>query len=209
MDFKTLSALSPIMNKDANGNFDSGSDSLEAIRDAVDGITNSINTRLNVPTANATDNVYERDVIGNKTDTLRDSGGVATDKSLASYIKGLVQEMHQRYVPKAAMGSTDQTNWTQVISVTDKGVLTGVTQYLNGTNGGYGGIKIVIDGVVILEAEDFCQIYMYQQFQVSVSWCRTGSLSFNHRFNSQLTIYAKSSAQYSYVTTISSHTIDN
>lgn len=50
--------------------------------------TNTIIADLTVPSANATTNVYERDVIGNKTDT--GVTAVGTTKSIMAYAQGLV-----------------------------------------------------------------------------------------------------------------------
>ncbi len=62
---------------------------------------------LTVPSADSTDNVYERDVLGNKTDAAVTT--VGTTKSAMAYLKGLVDNMLVHSVQEYLSGSG---NWT-------------------------------------------------------------------------------------------------
>ena len=160
-----------------------------------------------VPSANSTDNVDVADVAGNKTDTLVEA--VGTTKSLVAYLKGLIQELDQRKVPHVAAGTITNSTTTDVVNITDKGVLTGITQCVRdrtGTGGVWGGALLLsIDGVQMIWTGNFTitqQPITYQDGQ----WCVP--LSFNHRFNTSLRVQHYAAYDNNTVTTYVTYTTD-
>jgi hypothetical protein len=159
-------------------NYDRTTDSLEALHEAHD-----------VPTADSTDNAHLRDVVGNKTDAA--VSVVGTDKGLIGYIKGLIQWLAQKTVPKTATLSGASTSYTDIINIFDKGVLTGVNQFLKPSGGDsvfdHGYIKIIIDSTTILD-----YVFTYGSFDSGVA-CDMGhnSLHFDHPFSTSLQIQYK------------------
>ena len=163
----------------------------------------AVSGKHTVPAANATANTDVADVGGNKTDALVED--VGTTKSLMGYIKGLIQELAQRDVAQAASDTNSQVStYEDVVNITDKGVLTGVTQGLYGSTSGasVGTIRITIDGVAILTDTGFTHFF----FTYNEMRGYDASLAFNHRFDTSLRIEHKTTAGS--VHTKAAYTID-
>jgi len=149
-----------------------------------------IDSYHDVPTANATTDTVIRDVIGRKTDAAVTD--VGTTKSLMAYLKGLIQELDQRKIAKVAIGQTTNgltgTGWTSLLNITDKGVLTGVSQIYcpTGTANLFGGIKIIVDGITIMTDDCFTYAKYVNTYDPYVSG--SNNLAFNHRFNTSLAV---------------------
>lgn len=160
----------------------------------VAGVITSLAAENNVPSANATTNTKDRDVIGNKTDTLIDN--VGTENSIIAYTKALIQELDQRKVAKVANNLTNNGAWTTptyiaVVNITDKGVLTGISQHLwhaatDTAAEVYGKLKVTIDGTLILDDAYFTRAQYVATYSPKPG-C-TNSLAFNHRFNTSLLV---------------------
>ena len=186
-----LDALSKVF-EISEGSGNRATDSNEAIANAIAGIPSS---DLSVPSANSSDNVDMPDVAGNKTDTPVEA--VSAVASLVGYIKGLVQEMAQRDTAKVASAThagSSSTSYSDIVNITDKGVLTGISQSIDAAAGN-AYIKIVLDGVTITDSATI----------------REGSgigLSFNHRFNTSLQVQHKTQFGSAYQYTSVAYTID-
>lgn len=147
-------------------------------------------------------------VVGNKTDSIRDSGGVANDQSLMNYMKGLIQEMHQRYIPKLVTMSTSS------LTITDKGILTGISQLIKTTTDtsveGFGTISITIDGTSLGGTiyASYINSYWLSGAGGFLKEYEPFSLSFNHRFNTSLSITTSCPTNAQVITTVA-YTIDN
>jgi len=121
---------------------------------------------------------------------------VATDKTIMSYTKGLIQELDQRAVGMAATGTVERITYVDVVNISDKGVLTGVYQRVVRAGDSIdcsGAIKVILDGVTIFEDVGFSR-YTFAEIPESnlvINTDRTGSLSFNHRFNTSLQVQHK------------------
>lgn len=122
----------------------------------------------------------------------------------------LNQELDQRKTAKGIQGQTSSTSWTDIINITDKGVLTGIFQYFEyegtHTNYIYAGIQIIIDGQTILTSDRFStyKITSNPATRIVIS----GSLAFNHRFNTSLRIKHKTNYYDAPVYTNISYTTD-
>jgi len=75
-----------------------------------------------------------------------------------AYLKALIQELDQRKVGKAvnsyAMGTG---NWTDVINISDKGVLTGISQQMVGFKSKYPRNRFL--GIYKSNNRWFCHLY--------------------------------------------------
>lgn len=160
---------------------------LEAAVAVVDGLHD-------VPTADATSNAQMRDVVGNK----EDAGvtAVGTTKSAVAYLKGLIQELAQRAVPKLVGAYLTSSSYSDVVNITDKGVLTGITFRQIGTDNI--SFILTIDGTAILNGTPI----------VIDTHTNSLSLPFNHRFNSSLRLQVKNSDNVTGTTTWVSYTVD-
>lgn len=146
----------------------------------------------NVPSADAVANGQLADVVGNKADT--EQATVVDTASLVRYQKALIQELAQRGTPKMVRVATTSDTLSDVLNITDKGVLTGIVQNSGGADVGY--LKITIDGVV-----------MYAE-ALFVGNNKTQSLAFNHRFNTSLRVEHENSGDVVTISTFVSYTTD-
>ncbi len=169
---------------------------VKAIVDIIDGLHD-------VPTADAVTNAFMRDVLGIKTDAAVEV--VSAVNSLMAYIKGLTQELDQRSVAKVAWALDSTNSFTDVLNLSDKGVLTGIFQALqlsdvaSGTE--QGGIRLTIDGVLKWTEPNFSEKFTTDG---SASFA---SLSFNHRFDTSIQVEAKNSGNTISVWTSVAYTI--
>lgn len=139
--------------------------------------------KISVPAQDSTDNVVAADVIGNKTDALVEA--VGTTKSLAGYLKGLIQELDQKSVPMCGYLVTAGSALADVVNINDKGMLTGfVGKGSSGTDYIY--IKVTLDGVCILDADASGIGQVTETDAVSIP--------FHHRFNTSLRVQARNAA---------------
>jgi hypothetical protein len=157
---------------------------------------------LKVAPADSTINGGINYSVGNKTDAAVTA--VGTTKSLMAYLKGLVQELAQRGTAKCATATySTNTNYSDVINITDKGVLTGIYQNV-GLVATTGKLKVIIDGTQLLESTTFSYVSNINGL------IYPGSLAFNHRFNTSLQVQHATTASGTgeSVTTIVSYTTD-
>lgn len=104
-----------------------------------------------VPGVDSTDNVNARDVSGNKDDTLIDE--LASDVSNIAYTKGLVNVVQKLRTAKIYQGSAAGTGWADIVNLTDKGILSGISFLCMAfTAQGYGQVDVNIDGVTLISA---------------------------------------------------------
>jgi hypothetical protein len=170
-------------------------DTLKSLSDQIDAI---LPADISVPAANSTANLDAADVLGNKTDNEIED--VSTIASLMGYMKGIVREMSQRDNAKAAY-AVATTTYADLVNISDKGVLTGITQLSdNISSTSVGSIIVTIDGTVILTAEPFFTVN-------SGDYACGGVLSFNHRFNTSLRIQHKKNSSY-IMQTMATYTVD-
>jgi len=143
---------------------------------------------LSFPTQDSTNNTTVADVVGNKADS--EATNVANTTSAIAYLKGLIQELDQRKVPKMVRVAIywKLGEWYDVVNITDKGVLTCVSQQIYSSSS-YNSteLKIVIDGISVYEGafaqfENFINNNYYGQY----------TMNFQHRFNSSLLVQHKS-----------------
>lgn len=153
-------------------------------------------------------NIWCSDVIGNKEDTSVFKP--SSTASIIGYEKGISSLTDKLYTPKMAgvfLGAADNSTYTEVVNVTDKGILTGISQFIRddisaGTNGH---VKIVIDGTTVYDG-----VFCYYSFFGSANWTGHNSLSFIHQFNTSLVVYHKASAsEATAIHTLVSYTIDS
>ncbi len=94
----------------------------------------------------------------------------------------LTQEADQRSVPKVYSNSYNGTAFTDIVNITDKGVLTGISTFLTQyTAASFIHWKIIVDGVTLYDGE-------------IMSFSEKGqakSLSFNHKFDTSLQVQHK------------------
>lgn len=135
----------------------------------------------NVVGADSALNTYMRDVLGNKTDAIDDV--VAANVSLMAYIKGDTQERDQRAVGKMSRVGVISTDTTEkdIVNITDKGVLTGITIHIRGSQTGNLFLKVTIDGTIVYNG------YCYEGVG-SVDDNPVIPFIFNNRFNTSLHI---------------------
>lgn len=126
---------------------------------------------------------------------------VSSTASLVAYIKGLIQELDQRSVSKASQDRTNQSSWKDIVNITDKGVLTGISQWVT-SDGTGGGLQIIIDGLWILSIDSGPN----SGFSMNYA---SASLAFNHRFNTSLRVQHEAYNGAGYVNTTVSYTIDS
>lgn len=204
-----LDFLSQIREKtEGGGTFSRTTSSLEAI--SVDKIgakddAAAMNTTLyagqqaiydsqTVPSADSTDNDQMGDVVGNKTDAAVEA--VGTTKSITAYSKGLVQELAQRAVAKMTGAYLTSSTLSDVLNITDKGVLTGFFMREIGTDNCY--FAITVDGTVI-----------YNASLVAVdAHTNSFTIAFNHRFNTSLRVQIKNSDNSTGMTGFVAYTVD-
>ncbi len=174
-----------------------------------------------VATANAVTNTVISDVIGNKTDAA--VGSVGTTKTIMAHTKGVLTDtgttlpaaitavttgidaIHdQTLVGVCTKTSNITTSYTDVVNISDKGVLTGASQWLyHGESVVYGAtIKITIDGVELVEITSFAAM------DGAPEWNIANSLSFNHRFDTSLQVEHKSTLADKAANTAVSYTTD-
>lgn len=195
-------SLRDILHKNGSFTFDNTTDSLEAIRDALDDALAVLGEEA-VAGANITTNTLMKHVVGNKTDALVDA--VGTTKSLAAYIKGLVQELDQRTEPHLVshyLTLADQNDYTDVVNITDKGVLTGITMLVDSTSTDEY-VRITIDGSVIYDG-----VFGNTFNSSTVAVVTGGTLSFNHRFDTSLKVEHKRGTAFGSLRTLVSYTTD-
>jgi len=127
---------------------------------------------LSAPTPDSTASAKMRDVVGDKADT--EQATVVDTASVMRYMKALIQELAQRGTAQMASAMTATNTPSDVVNITDKGVLTGISQHSEGADPGR--IIVTIDGVEIFALGQFC----YDS--------QAASLAFNHRFNTSLLV---------------------
>jgi len=166
----------------------------------VKGIITLLGTYHAVPAKDATTDVNVRDVVGKKDDTAVED--VGTTKTVIAYSKGIVQEVAQRDVAKMATAVNGTTGYVDCVNVTDKGVLTGISQCMERCF--IGSVKVVIDsitvydGVFALELDD----------ETGDPIISRNSLAFNHRFDTSLQVQHKTSNEAGDSSLIVSYTTD-
>ncbi len=155
-----------------------------------------------VPTADAANDVFVTDVVGRKTDAAVEV--VGTTKSVQAYGKGLTQELAQRNVSKTVIVAVASVAWGDIVNITDKGVLTGLSQVpsLEIAADGAGAIRYTIDGTLVVTITVFSQVDATQDLAVS------GCLSLNHRFDTSLRVEAKGTNATIVHHTTAAYTID-
>jgi len=150
---------------------------------------------------------YLNDAIGNKTDS--EQTNVTTSDSSTSYLKGIIQELDQRKVPHMVKAQASSVNYADVVNITDKGVLNGISQNIryNTTSNWLGSLKIIIDGTTVYD--DYF-VYVYNESLVGQLYS-SNSLAFNFRFNTSLRIQHKVSSDigFAYLNTFVSYTTDD
>lgn len=85
--------------------------------------------------------------LGVMTDTLQET--VATNKSAVAYLKGLIQDMAQEKTIKCARLSTTSNVFSDVINITDKGKLIGISTRTMGAQ--YALIIVTVDGTIVID----------------------------------------------------------
>ena len=131
-------------------------------------------------------------------------------------VDDLKREFDKRVVSKSVVSSGFGLVWGDALNISDKGVLTGIYQgfhdngiAINTTY--YGKLRITIDGTVILtlDAENEALCNLVTNAAVSdVSERRSGSLSFNHKFETSLRVEVCTSDNGARTCTIINYTID-
>lgn len=97
----------------------------------------------------------------------------------------LTQEAEQRNVGKIYQGNINNATFADVVNITDKGVLTGISQQCTAyTADGRGYIKLVIDGTQVV-SDPFLNFYEAGDHR---------ALRFQHRFNTSLQVQHKINA---------------
>lgn len=138
------------------------------------------------PAADSASNIYLRDIGGSKDDT--EQASVVNTASLMRYQKAEIQELSQRRVAKTAVANNAVVGLADVINITDKGILIGISQYIRSTLGaGFsatGRIKLTIDGIVVLDDNAFTYAFLDPN---NPYFCNN-SLAYNHRFNTSLRV---------------------
>ena len=176
-------------------------------------VLNSIPPMLSRPNQDSTNNTTVSDVVGNKTDS--EATNVATTASVIAYLKGLIQELDQRKVPKMVCASPlYDSNWYDVINITDKGVLTYIRQEAKSFSvSGYSHLKITIDDTVIYDSSigDYeIQKFVETKFIDGENYYRGhNSISFQHRFNTSLLIQHMKCGNSSSIKTWVTYTTDD
>jgi len=178
----TVGSVNDIMSKAAGGNtFIKATDSLEALSEKID----TVNGLHDVPTKDSTDDANIRDVAGKKDDTGVEV--VGTTKTLQAYAKGLIQELAQRNVGMCGELVTSLgIAWQDVVNITDKGVLTGISVSMNHTAAYSVKVRITIDGTVV-RSGIFADTHAAEQ-------TTSLGLAFNHRFDTSLRVENYNSA---------------
>jgi len=133
---------------------------------------------------------------------------VAITSGIVGYVKALIQELDQRKVAKVAWAMGTLANYTDVVNITDKGVLTGISQTIMTVNGALktSNLKIIIDGITVLDTS--AGQYLTTNNVTAYDHADIG-LSFNHIFNTSLQVQHKSSGAADQVQTAVSYTIDD
>jgi len=155
-------------------------------------VINSIPPMLSSPYQDSTNNTTVADVVGNKADS--EATNVANTTSAIAYLKGLIQELDQRKVPKmVCVAPIWDGNWYDVVNITDKGVLICIRQEASGSYlSGCGHLKITIDDIVIYDStsgEYPTQRFVETKFLDAENYYRGhNSILFHHRFNTSLLI---------------------
>jgi len=99
--------------------------------------------------------------------------------------QALIQEWEKRVTPKMISGVVTGSAYTDIVNISDKGVLTGISMMLNTfTAPNTANLKIIIDGVTIYDS-DFLSFEKIGDHR---------SLSFNHKFDVSLQIQHKINA---------------
>lgn len=155
------------------------------------------------------DNIHEIDIqavlsgVGAQDDAIEEN--VQDNKTIMSYIKGMIQELAQRGTPHVDVLRTSNAEYVDVTNITDKGVLVGIYQYfeLPISDDRQGFFNLTIDGNVIYDgSRPFTYSNSTEKEEVS------GSLSFNHRFNTSLQVQAKVSGGAIQIDTYVAYTTD-
>lgn len=119
-------------------------------------------------------------------------------------VSELNKELAQRKVSQGITVKCTSATYVNVISISDKGVFTGVSQCLGDGATAYGELKVVIDGVTIIDTIDAAAHFTI----ASTNTCGNNSLSFNHRFNTSLQIQHARVTGSPFMSTTASWTID-
>lgn len=165
-----------------------------------------------VPIADSSNDNQIRDVVGKKDDAA--VGAVGTTKSIISYAKGILTDTigiatdiatvdtvvdsilvdtvaleldsAKLDTPKMATAPISNNTLTDVINITDKGILTGISQKCTAfTADSYGSIRITIDGTTFFSETTF------NHFAASGD---SNSLAFQHKFETSLRVQHKVAA---------------
>jgi hypothetical protein len=112
---------------------------------------------LGVTSADAADNAYMTNVVGNKQDTLVQA--VGTTKSGIAYLKGLIQLQAQGFRVHDAYHQTGAGAWEDIVNVSDKGWLIyyhcWCYDYVSDRRPQ---IRVIIDGVTHISAANVVMI---------------------------------------------------
>lgn len=173
-----------------------------------------------VPVADAVEYRHMRDSVGVKSDAAQTT--VGTTRSLMGYLKGVLNQIAahitalathdgkldtvdglvdnleaerlQRAVGKAVAVVTSLATYADVVNITDKGVLTGITSVPSGTQAI--SLRITIDGGTPIEL-----------LNVTANVEGVG-IAFNHRFDTSLQVEHKLAAVDGSGRTICTYTVD-
>jgi len=199
---KGLMSMHNIPAKDASANVrvrDVVGDKEDTYDAAFDSTTKSLVAKvkgvlfhLRAAAADTVSNSYMREVVGSKIDT--EQATVTAEASLMRYMKALIQELAQRGTSEMASAMTTSNTVEDVVNITDKGVLTGISQHSEGADPGR--IVVTIDGV---------EIFALGQFTYD---SQANSLAFNHRFNTSLQVEHANVGGSVEINTIVAYTID-
>lgn len=174
-----------------------------------------------VPTVDITNNYSSADVVGNKSDAAQTT--VGTTRSTIAYVKGLLNalathvtalathdtalgvvdgnvdnleaERLQRVVARAVQATTASDTLADVVNISDKGVLTGISQMAVANDSMK--LKVIIDGVTILDTFTFTKLASCPR-----------SIAFNHRFDTSLQVQHSNTGNAEQVQTLVSYTTD-
>ena len=149
---------------------------------------------------NDANNVFDSsNVVGNS-----DGSYLERLEQLSLDIVVLNAELNQRVVAQVAQATRAVASYADVVNITDKGVLTGVSQVIyNGATGNCEGVvRITIDGVAIM-TDSLFSIYV-----LTPDVSQPNTVSFNHRFDTSLRVEHMTSNTNATIKTTVAYTID-
>jgi len=127
------------------------------------------------------------------------SGDRTTDsgEAIRNALATVIAQAAQRAVPKMVMAFQTSNVYGDLVNITDKGVLTGISQAL-AASASQGYLKIIIDGTTVFD----------NQLTSNTNAQQPISLSFNHPFGTSLQVQHKSLDNTNAVITWVSYTTD-